>query len=66
MLSILDLAEGKPTHQSSTDHNGFSSRAVDGKLNTAYDLKTCTHTRNEANPWWQVDLLDEYIVTGKV
>jgi hypothetical protein len=62
---ILDLAEQRPSKQSSTAHNGFSSRAVDGKFSTAYSLKSCTQTNDETDPWWQVDLLQEYVITGK-
>ncbi|CAB3978528.1 sushi, von Willebrand factor type A, EGF and pentraxin domain-containing 1-like [Paramuricea clavata] len=58
-----NLAEQRPTKQSSTAHNGFSSRAVDGKFSTAYSLKSCTHTNDETDPWWQVDLLQEYVIT---
>ena len=36
---------------------GVSSRAVDGNSNTIYDAGlTCTHTLDEMNPWWRVDL----------
>ena len=59
------MAEHKPTEQSSTAHNGFSNRAVDGKFNTAYSMKSCTHTNDESDPWWRVDLLQEYVVTGE-
>ena len=50
--------------QSSTDYNGFSSRAVDENLGPYYSSKSCTHTKKEQNPWWRVDLGREYIVTG--
>ena len=54
----------KTTEQSSTDNNDFSSRAVDDNLGPYYDSKSCTHTKQEENPWWRVDLGREYIVTG--
>lgn len=59
-----DLAFKKKTEQSSTDYNGFSSRAVDENYSIYYSQKTCTHTKKEMNPWWRVDLGREYIVTG--
>ena len=59
-----DLALKKTTAQSSTDYNGFSSRAVDGNLGPYYGSKSCTHTKKEQYPWWRVDLGREYIVTG--
>ncbi|CAH3028156.1 unnamed protein product [Porites evermanni] len=58
-----NLALKKTTEQSSTDNNGFSSRAVDDNLGPYYDSKSCTHTKQEENPWWRVDLGREYIVT---
>ncbi|EDO25960.1 predicted protein, partial [Nematostella vectensis] len=42
--------------QSSTDHGGVPSRAVDGDRNSAWARGSCTHTYGEAAPWWQVDL----------
>ncbi|KAJ7381185.1 hypothetical protein OS493_004785 [Desmophyllum pertusum] len=58
-----NLAFKKTTEQSSTDYNGFSSRAVDENYSPYYDSKTCMHTKKEQNPWWRVDLGREYIVT---
>jgi len=53
-----NLAFGKPTVQTSTDHGGVSSRAVDGNSATNYlKGKSCTHTfGNVYKPWWRVDL----------
>jgi hypothetical protein len=42
--------------QSSTDHEGEAKRAIDGNTNGNFDLASTTHTRNESNPWWEVDL----------
>ena len=63
-LTIPDLALEKTTEQSSTSHNGFSNRAVDGDYSIQWDKGSCTHTRDEVDPWWRVDLGKEYIVTG--
>ena len=63
-IFFKDLAFKKTTAQSSTDYNGFSSRAVDENFQPYYDQKSCTHTKKEQNPWWRVDLGREYIVTG--
>lgn len=64
LMPCTDLAFKKTTAQSSTDNNGFSSRAVDEVLGPYYNSKSCTHTKKETNPWWRVDLGREYIVTG--
>ena len=53
---FLDLALSQSSTQSSTEHGGASSRAVDGKTSKDYNLGSCTHTKIESNPWWRVDL----------
>ena len=60
-----DIAMHKRATQSSTSYNGFPTRAVDGNFKSRWADKSCTHTRDEQNPWWRVDLGQEYIVTGK-
>ena len=56
---IVNIAIGKLTFQSTTEElwYGEASKAVDGKKNTAYGGGSCTHTLEENNPWWAVDLL---------
>ena len=51
-----NLANNKPTDQSSTVAGGKSNRAVDGKVITSYNGGSCTLTLNENSPWWRVDL----------
>ncbi len=48
---------GKAT-QSSTDHSGAASRAIDGNKDPEYAKGGQTHTTDggTANPWWEVDL----------
>ena len=46
-------------------YNGFPKRAVDENYNSDYNAKSCTHTNNENNPWWRVDLGREHIITGQ-
>ena len=52
-----NLALGKPTLQSST-YGGYASasRAVDGNPNGNWGGSSVTHTNNDPNAWWQVDL----------
>ena len=61
---FLDIAMHKTSVQSSTNYNGFASRAVDGNFKFRWADKSCTHTNDEQDPWWRVDLGQEYIVTG--
>ncbi|XP_013415221.1 receptor-type tyrosine-protein phosphatase kappa isoform X1 [Lingula anatina] len=54
-----NLAYGKLTQQSTGES---ASRAVDGNLDTYFYHASCTHTANEANPWWRTDLGAQYAV----
>ena len=51
-----NLAKGKNATQSSAAFGGRATRAVDGNVDGAYLKGSVTHTRTEANPWWEVDL----------
>lgn len=57
-----NLAAGRPTSQSSQFEIFDSSRAVDGNRDTVMDNGYCTHTQEEANAWWSVDLGAEYTI----
>jgi hypothetical protein len=51
------LARKGQASQSSTDYGGEAARAIDGNTNgNYYGANSTTHTRQEANPWWEVDL----------
>ncbi len=60
-LSIV----GKPTEQSTTFLERYSSdKAVDGSQGTyLYPNNVCSHTGEEANPWWKVDLEEEHCIS---
>ena len=60
--SSINIAQGKPTRQSSTAFGGFPSRAVDGDRNTDWGGSSCTHTNQQFGPWWRVDLQKIYDV----
>ncbi|XP_019641717.1 PREDICTED: uncharacterized protein LOC109483173, partial [Branchiostoma belcheri] len=53
-----NVARGKNAYQTSTlvEMRAIAGRAVDGKTDADFDSRSCTHTRNEANPSWWVDL----------
>jgi hypothetical protein len=51
-----NLAQGKPATQSSDLLGGVAARAVDGNTSGAWSGNSVTHTNNNAQPWWQVDL----------
>ncbi|XP_055757088.1 uncharacterized protein LOC129835476 [Salvelinus fontinalis] len=50
--------------QSSPNGYGNAHNAVDGNRESNYHKRSCTHTQQETNPWWRVDLLDVYKVTA--
>ena len=53
---------GKVANQSSVAFGGAPSLAVDGDTNPGYAAGSCTHTSNENNPWWFVDLQDSVTI----
>jgi hypothetical protein len=53
--SVL-ISRGKQVSQSSEGFNGQPQRAIDGNPNAAYQQNSCTHTNQEINPWWKIDL----------
>ncbi len=54
--------KGTPT-QSSTDYLGDANRAVDGNTDGNYDsARSTTHTRQENDPWWELDLGNDVAV----
>lgn len=61
MPRYTNIAKSKSTAQSSTAHNGVSSRGVDGwEDETHWNSASCTHTKTEALNWWKVYLGAEY------
>ncbi|MEM7126668.1 MAG: putative Ig domain-containing protein [Chloroflexota bacterium] len=61
--AIFNLARGKITTQSSTGFGGVPSRAIDGDNDGVYNNGSITHTQNEANAWWEVDLGRQHNLT---
>jgi len=52
-----NVAIGRSCSQSTTNWEGFASRAVDGDTQGAWSAGTSTHTiENQVDPWWEVDL----------
>ncbi len=53
-----NLAASKPAYQSSrySATEGAAGNAVDGNASGAWPDGSCTHTNNNANEWWAVDL----------
>ncbi len=52
-----NLALAGKASQSSTDYGGEAKLAIDANTGgDFFEQKSVTHTKSEANPWWEVDL----------
>ncbi|XP_070554944.1 uncharacterized protein [Ptychodera flava] len=68
-----NIAVGKPASQSSLSGGSppaGAQCAVDGNTNSNWSGNSCTHTLQEQNPWWKVDLqniykVDEVVITNR-
>ena len=54
--SITNIAPSGFASQSSISHNGSPGRAIDGNTSGVWNHGSVTHTTNETQPWWQVEL----------
>ncbi|XP_071022846.1 uncharacterized protein [Oncorhynchus clarkii lewisi] len=63
-MQIDNVALKGVASQSSLNGYGNAHNAIDGNRESYYHLGSCTHTAQETNPWWRVDLLDVYRVTA--
>ena len=59
--SAVNVALGKPSQQSSTWGGLGPQKAVDGSLDGAE--QQVSHTNNEPQAWWQVDLLQPTLIS---
>uniref|UniRef100_A0A3Q1IBG4 Fucolectin tachylectin-4 pentraxin-1 domain-containing protein n=1 Tax=Anabas testudineus TaxID=64144 RepID=A0A3Q1IBG4_ANATE len=58
---------GKATQSKRFDHPlAAAYNAIDGNRNSDFGAGSCTHTTEQTNPWWRVDLLESYIVTSVI
>ncbi|MFO0914972.1 MAG: discoidin domain-containing protein [Pirellulales bacterium] len=63
-VQVLETATGKElqtagtARQSSVGSDGAPERAIDGKPDGTYSNGSVSHTADEKNPWWLVDLGD--------
>lgn len=55
-LAPANAALNKTVTQSSTNNSAAASRAVDGNTDGVFANGSVTHTANELNAWWHVDL----------
>jgi len=60
---LTNVAVKKIATQSSLYGEADASRAIDGNMDGNYYNNSVTHTNEDINPWWQVDLGSTYDVT---
>ncbi|XDV35025.1 hypothetical protein PO909_005078 [Leuciscus waleckii] len=59
----VNLALGATAVQSTTYPQAGAQRAVDGKINSNWDVGSCSATNGDRDPWWRVDLGEVFKVT---
>ncbi|MBX3015411.1 MAG: discoidin domain-containing protein [Caldilineaceae bacterium] len=66
LYAVTNLAQGKSSSQSSTANGGSAARAVDGNPNGNWHGGSVSHTNNNTNAWWQVNLGSSYALNNIV
>ncbi|CAI5778805.1 Hypothetical predicted protein [Podarcis lilfordi] len=64
---VRNLASGRPACQSSIMSHPLvpsASKAVDGNCDGDFAHASCTLTKFEKEPWWHVDLGEQYAITA--
>ena len=61
-----NVAKQGKASQSSVEYSGPAELAIDGNTNGDFEKKSTTHTSNEDDPWWEVDLGSEQNVDSVV
>jgi hypothetical protein len=59
-----NIALFKPAKQINTFGAGHANRAVDGNTDGHWHRGSVSHTNGSENPWWEVNLLEEYDITS--
>ncbi len=57
-----NIAPNGKASQSSVASGGNAARAVDGKTDPLFANGGQTHTKVQSNPWWELDLGDEFAI----
>ena len=59
-----NVATDGTASQSSNDYGGIARYANDGNTSGDFSENTVTHTKIEANPWWELDLGKDVAITN--
>ncbi|XP_034001620.1 uncharacterized protein LOC117494769 [Trematomus bernacchii] len=52
--------QGKASQSSLNNFHGIAGNAIDGSRDGAYGHGSCSHTNNDLNPWWRLDLVETH------
>ena len=64
-ILLQNVALNRNAVQSSQfNHYSGAGRAVDGNKDTLFQSGSCTHTNDEPDPWWRVDLQNVYKIAA--
>ncbi|KAM4580832.1 uncharacterized protein PAE49_005541 isoform 2-T2 [Odontesthes bonariensis] len=63
-LALRGKATQSQRYKGDWDVYGAAYNAIDGNQNSNFDHGSCTHTAEQTNPWWRVDLLESYVITA--
>lgn len=55
---------GMTATQTTVEHEAGASRAIDGNPSTDWTHHSCTHTKYEFKPWWEVELQTAYHISA--
>merc|ERR1711976_475795 len=61
--AAVNIALNKPARQISNHGSAYANKAVDGNAYWYFPSGYCTHTGDDQDPWWVVDLGKEYEIT---
>ncbi|KAI3360841.1 hypothetical protein L3Q82_013064 [Scortum barcoo] len=62
-LSGVNIAKDGKVTQSSQYEDGVPERAIDGNRASLWVQRSCTHTNNDMDPWWRLDLRKSYKIS---
>ena len=62
LVDGVNVATQGVATQSGIDSGGAADRAIDGNTDGNWSAGSCTATANRQDPWWEVDLGNEYPV----
>ncbi|XP_038059716.1 uncharacterized protein LOC119730762 [Patiria miniata] len=64
-LHLSGLPSSQSSNYSNSSGTWYASGAVDGSSLYSYDAAHCSHTDQDLNPWWKIDLTSDHCI-GKI